>query len=273
MALYARVAIGRFKPGQARVDSSSSGTWIGEPASRAQIPRRSPCTSFLGILDPALQELFALNRREAQLRLENELVLATLFTSGIKMPDVFLFNNSALHDHVLGTKYRSLFSELLDRNVVQVVARSQEARDFQSMLRTVKDDTLSGVALPHAVAIQATADGAAERLGGVADRQKPGYLPSVGATSSGIALAQSLRDRCTTLERSNNPIDRRVVAVPRAEAASQAGRRAAERVARRLRRLHRHVVRGARRVVSGLALRYRAGLIRGKGPGGLIGRA
>ena len=152
------------------------------------------------------------------------------------MPDVFLFNNSALHDHVLGTKYRSLFSELLDRNVVQVVARSQEARDFQSMLRTVKDDTLSGVALPHAVAIQATADGAAERLGGVADRQKPGYLPSVGATSSGIALAQSLRDRCTTLERSNNPIDRRVVAVPRAEAASQAGRRAAERVARRLRR-------------------------------------
>ena len=52
---------------------------------------------ILGILDPALTELFELPDVIAKRQLETDLAMATLFTSAIAMPDVFLFNNPALH--------------------------------------------------------------------------------------------------------------------------------------------------------------------------------
>jgi hypothetical protein len=162
---------------------------------------------FLGILDPALQELFGMSTRNARLRLEQDLVLSALFTSGIKMPDVFLFNNPALHQHVLtGRRQRSLFSELLNQNVVQVIARTEAVSEFQPMLMAVKEDTLSGVSLPikQAVAIQETAGRVAERLSDVSDRQNPGHLPRADTTSVGETLAEALEKRSAELVRSGD---------------------------------------------------------------------
>ena len=144
----------------------------------------------------------------ARRRLDVDLLMAVLFSSGVSIPDVFLFNNPSLHEHILSGRCRSLFSEAVNENVIRLYARTRRASGYLGLLSSITDDTLEITSLRQPIAIQNTALLVAERMTHAASRQIFGFSPVRGRHSWGQALARLFEEHSYMLVHSESAHDR-----------------------------------------------------------------
>lgn len=110
--------------------------------------------------------------------------------------------------HILDNRRRSLFTEAVNQNVVKIYTRGDVHGDYGKLLGLVSDDTLAGVPLAKPLALQTTSLDVVDRLTFAAIEQKFQLLPTIGAGSSGEALARFFKSRSRALRASTNLSDR-----------------------------------------------------------------
>lgn len=108
---------------------------------------------FLGLSDIALKEILDLPMASVRRALAAEIVVASLFTTEIVMPEVFLFNSPVFHSLVIQKRSRNYITEAINRNVIRLYSRVSQPGNYEALLTNVREDTLVGVPISRPLAI------------------------------------------------------------------------------------------------------------------------